>query len=129
MSMVEFRRTIQLPVSVETLFAWHERDGAFERLSPPWDQAKVVEHTGGIRDGARVVLDVPTGPVHTRWVIEHRDYEKNISDDYLLKIELGYKKLIENHSFSKVITIDTDNMDFIENEDHYNSIIDLINKA
>lgn len=77
MSAVEFRRSLRLPVSVETLFAWHERIGAFERLSPPWDQAKVVEHTGGIRDGARVVLDVPTGPVHTRWVIEHRDYQQN----------------------------------------------------
>lgn len=77
MSTAEFRRTLRLPVSAETLFAWHERPGAFERLSPPWDHAKVVERSGGIRDGARVVLDVPTGPVHTRWVIEHRDYQQN----------------------------------------------------
>lgn len=77
MSDVEFRRTLRLPVSVETLFAWHERAGAFERLSPPWDHARVVEHTGGIRDGARVVLDVPVGPINTRWVIEHRDFQAN----------------------------------------------------
>lgn len=77
MSAVEFRRTLRLPVSVETLFAWHERPGAFQRLSPPWDEAKVVEHTGGIRDGARVVLEVPAGPINTRWVIEHRDYQHN----------------------------------------------------
>lgn len=69
-----FRRTLRLPVPVETLFAWHERPGAFLRLSPPWDQPRVLEHTGGIRDGARVVLEVRAGPVPTRWVLEHRDY-------------------------------------------------------
>lgn len=58
-----------------------------------------------------------------------RDYEKNISDEYLLKIDLGYKKLIENHPFSNVVKIDINNLDFINNEDHYNSIIDLINKV
>ncbi|MGV3709537.1 MAG: TIGR01777 family oxidoreductase [Gemmatimonas sp.] len=77
MSAATFSKSIRLPVSVEKLFAWHERPGAFQRLSPPWDHAKVVEHTGGIRDGARVVLDVPVGPVHTRWTIEHRDYQQN----------------------------------------------------
>lgn len=76
-STTQFTRTVTVPVPVETLFAWHERPGAFERLSPPWDSAKVVEHIGGIRDGARVVLDVPTGPLHTKWVIEHRDYIAN----------------------------------------------------
>jgi uncharacterized protein (TIGR01777 family) len=72
-----FRRTLRLPVPVETLFAWHERPGAFLRLSPPWDQPRVLEHTGGIRDGARVVLEVRAGPVPTRWVLEHRDYVEN----------------------------------------------------
>jgi uncharacterized protein (TIGR01777 family) len=62
---------------VETLFAWHERPGAFERLAPPWDQPRVLEHTGGIRDGARVVLQVHTGPIPTTWTLEHRDYVPN----------------------------------------------------
>lgn len=65
---------VQAPVSVEALFAWHERTGAFERLSPPWDRPKVLEHTGGIRDGAKVVLQVHAGPVPTTWTLEHRDY-------------------------------------------------------
>jgi uncharacterized protein (TIGR01777 family) len=72
--MQEFRKVVQAPVSVEALFAWHERTGAFERLSPPWDRPKVLEHTGGIRDGATVVLQVHAGPVPTTWTLEHRDY-------------------------------------------------------
>lgn len=77
MSMQEFRKVVQVPVSVEALFAWHERDGAFERLSPPWDRPKVLEQTGGIRDGARVVLQVHAGPVPTTWRLEHQDYIAN----------------------------------------------------
>jgi hypothetical protein len=30
----------------QTLFAWHERPGAFLRLSPPWDRPEVVSHVG-----------------------------------------------------------------------------------
>lgn len=98
MSVVKFKRSLRVPVSVETLFAWHERAGAFERLSPPWDHAKVVEHTGGIRDGARVVLEVPTGPINTRWVIEHRDYQRNRQFRDILK-EGPFARFDHTHSF------------------------------
>jgi len=99
MSDVEFRRTLRLPVSVETLFAWHERAGAFERLSPPWDHARVVEHTGGIRDGARVVLEVPVGPINTRWVIEHRDYQANRQFRDIL-LQGPFAKFDHTHKFA-----------------------------
>ena len=45
---------VRLPVTAAEAFAWHERPGAFERLSPPWQRVRVVEREGGIRDGARV---------------------------------------------------------------------------
>lgn len=77
MAHEEFRRTARAHVSVEELFAWHERPGAFKRLSPPWDVPEVVSQTGGIRDGARVVLKQSIGPVSTRWTLEHRDYVQN----------------------------------------------------
>lgn len=75
--MPQFETEIRVPVPVDTLFAWHERAGAFLRLSPPWDRPVVVSHTGGIRDGARVELRVHAGPVPTTWVLEHRDYIAN----------------------------------------------------
>lgn len=75
--MQEFRKTIRVPVPVETLFGWHERPGAFERLSPPWDKPKVLEQTGGIRDGAKVVLQVHAGPIPTTWRLKHQDYIAN----------------------------------------------------
>src|SRR4051812_40450013 len=69
-------RSSQLPFSVESVFAWHERPGAFQRLTPPWEHARVVEQTGGIEDGARVVLRVGA-PMGIRWVARHVDYERN----------------------------------------------------
>ena len=63
-----------MPVSAEALFAWHERPGAFERLTPGFMPARVIERSGGIRDGAKVVLSVPVGPAHTTWRLEHTEY-------------------------------------------------------
>jgi uncharacterized protein (TIGR01777 family) len=75
--MAEFRKRVHVPVPVTQLFAWHERPGAFQRLSPPWDRPEVISQVGGIRDGARVELRVHTGPVPTTWQLEHRDYLEN----------------------------------------------------
>ncbi len=60
----------------EEVFAWHERPGALERLTPPWADVDVEEKEGGIRDGARVVLRVRQGPASFRWELRHQDFEK-----------------------------------------------------
>ena len=65
-----------LPASAEEAFAWHERPGAFERLTPPWEEVRVVSRDGGIRDGARVSLRVKKGPVELPWELVHRDFEE-----------------------------------------------------
>ena len=67
-------RASRLPCSADMAFAWHERPGAFERLMPPWEHAEVVERTGGIKDGGRVVVRVGA-PIARRWVARHRDYQ------------------------------------------------------
>ena len=67
-------RASRLPCSADTAFAWHERPGAFERLTPPWERAEVVERSGGIKDGGRVVVRVGA-PIALRWVARHRDYQ------------------------------------------------------
>lgn len=59
----------------EEVFAWHERPGALERLTPPWARVEVEHKDGGIRDGATVVLRVHEGPASFRWELRHRDFE------------------------------------------------------
>ncbi len=63
-----------VPVSARDLFGWHERTMAFERLTPAWEKVKVREQDGGIRDGARVVLQIPFGPFSTEWEVRHEGY-------------------------------------------------------
>lgn len=65
----------RIPAPAEAVFRWHARPGALERLTPPWESVEIVEKTGGIENGARVVLRVKLGPIAQRWVAEHRDYE------------------------------------------------------
>jgi len=65
-----------MPASAETVFDWHCRPGAFERLSPPWEAVKVLERSGGAQDGGCVVLAVRAGGFWRRWVAEHCDYEQ-----------------------------------------------------
>jgi uncharacterized protein (TIGR01777 family) len=58
-----------------TVFAWHERFGALERLTPPWGDVEVVRRSGGIRDGGEVELRIRRGPTTFHWHVRHRDYE------------------------------------------------------
>ncbi len=67
------RFTTELPVDRVTAFSWHERDGAFERLTPPWEDVRVLAREGGIRDG-RVTLEIARGPVKLTWRLRHEDF-------------------------------------------------------
>lgn len=56
------------------VFRWHARPDALEKLTPPWVRVRIVDRTGGIKDGGRMVLLVELGPFRLRWVAEHCDY-------------------------------------------------------
>ena len=75
-SVTVLERASRLPFAAATVFAWHERPGAFERLTPPWEHTRVLERSGGVRDGGRVVLKVGA-PVGLRWVARHTDFEQD----------------------------------------------------
>jgi uncharacterized protein (TIGR01777 family) len=66
-------RSTRLPFSAEQVWAWHVRPGAFERLTPPWERARVLERPASLEDGSRAVLEVRVGPVPVRWVALHHD--------------------------------------------------------
>lgn len=70
-----FQYRSELPSAVDEVFAWHERPGALERLTPPWEKVSVVQRSGAIRDGDRVTLSMEIGPVPITWIAEHRDYQ------------------------------------------------------
>ena len=74
MKTEEFRYRTRINAPTEEVFRWHARPGALERLTPPWEAVEVIERTGGINNGDRVVLRIQLGPLSRKWVAEHRDY-------------------------------------------------------
>ncbi len=82
----------------EEVFAWHERPGALERLTPPWADVRVEERRGGIEDGGRVTLRVRWGPASLRWVLRHRDFEhgRQFCDE---QIEGPFRRWVHTHRF------------------------------
>lgn len=75
--MPTFRHSTELDHPVGEVFAWHERPGAFERLTPPWEDVRVREREGGIQPGGRVVLEVRKRPVTFTWELQHTALEEN----------------------------------------------------
>jgi ligand-binding SRPBCC domain-containing protein len=69
-----YERHSAIDIDPPTLFAWHTRPGAFERLAPPWEHLRVLSRYGGIADGGRVTLQIKRGPFTMRWEALHRGF-------------------------------------------------------
>jgi ligand-binding SRPBCC domain-containing protein len=94
-------RSVELPVTAEEAFAWHDRPGALERLIPPWERVEVLQRSGGIADGGRVTLRVHVGPAAFRWVAYHRDYQpgRRFVDE---QVEGPFRRWVHVHDFEPV---------------------------
>ena len=68
-----FERASELPVPAETLYDWHTRPGALERLLQPWGRIAIVRRAGGVQNGTDVELRVRCGPASVTWIARHRD--------------------------------------------------------
>ena len=55
-----------------------------------------------------------------------RDFEQQISDDYLIQLNQLYEDWIERFTQSPVLTINTDNLDYVQYEDHLDQIWEKI---
>jgi ligand-binding SRPBCC domain-containing protein len=68
-----YRSRIDAPAA--KVYAWHALPNALERLTPPWEHIKVIERTGGIESGSRVVLQSGRWPFRRRWIAEHQGFQ------------------------------------------------------
>lgn len=73
-----FIKKIDVKEPVETIFGWHEKPGAFERLTPPWMKLKNINKSGhGIEVGAKVDMDICFAQIPVPMKAEHIGYVKN----------------------------------------------------
>jgi ligand-binding SRPBCC domain-containing protein len=55
--LISFSSTTRIDdISSNEVFSWHTREGAFERLNPPWQQFKVIERKGSIQSNGTVKI-------------------------------------------------------------------------
>ena len=64
-----YRSEIAAPAA--DVLAWHGNPGAFERLTPPWMNVRVLEGVGGIAPGDWKRLRVAAGPIGVPWTLVH----------------------------------------------------------
>lgn len=74
--MPTFTLRSPVPASADDLYAWHARPLALPRLTPPWEDVRVVAKDGSFgADGYRVTLRAGVlGPVEGTWVAEHHGF-------------------------------------------------------
>jgi uncharacterized protein (TIGR01777 family) len=94
-----FSHSSEVAAPTDEVFAWHERPGAFERLVPPWQEVRVLERTGTIRNGDRTVLQMKVGPKRVRWVALHKEYEppRRFVDE---QVEGPFAEWLHTHTFT-----------------------------
>ncbi len=71
--MSTFHRRTAIAVPASQLEQWHYRTGAFERLTPPWENARIIQEPESITDGSQAIVELKQGPFWRRWIAEHRD--------------------------------------------------------
>lgn len=75
--MPVFTYRVELDHPVEDVFRWHTRPGAFQRLSPPWEDVRVRHQDDGLEVGNRVVLGLRKGVTELKWEVKHTAFEAN----------------------------------------------------
>ncbi|TWT34201.1 TIGR01777 family oxidoreductase [Blastopirellula retiformator] len=77
MSHQVFQERSEIPTPVEVAFAWHCREGALTRLTPPWEAVTVEKYESGLAPGSQAVLKTKLGPIPLTWLAEHREFVEN----------------------------------------------------
>ena len=105
------------------LFAGHNLSEAefelyksfYEIVSPQFPEPDVV-----------IYLDPGVHRLRKNIIKRGRDFEKGISEEYLSGIHSSYQKILKNYPFSRLILIDSENMDFVNNQNDYQFIINKL---
>lgn len=104
----------EMPAAAETVWAWHTRPGAIERMVPHWEHLKVLKREGIFGDGS-VWFEVSIGPLHHRWKAEYRDLVPGLQF-VDAQVEGPFARWIHTHRFEPVSAARCTIIDQIEYE-------------
>lgn len=73
---MKFIKESVIHASAEKVFGFHELPDAFERLVPPWEEAKIIQKADISVIGSRAIIEQKIfGLIPSRWVAEHTLYD------------------------------------------------------
>ena len=73
---MKFVKESIIKASPERTFAFHELADAFERLVPPWENARIIQKADISVIGSQAIIEQKIfGLISSRWVAEHTRYE------------------------------------------------------
>ncbi len=90
-TMTRFVKQSLIATDADTLFAWHARPGAFERLLPPWESMEIRRAAASLGNGDRAEVALRIGPFQKTWIAEH----------YSLPDEIGFRDVQVRGPFAK----------------------------
>lgn len=73
---MKFVKESIIKAAPERVFAFHELTDALERLTPPWEDVKVIQKADISEVGSRAILETKIfGLFPARWIAEHTKYD------------------------------------------------------
>ena len=73
---MKFVKESVIKAAPERVFAFHELPDAFERLMPPWENARIIQKADITKIGSQAIIEQKIfGIFPSRWVAEHTKYE------------------------------------------------------
>ena len=93
-----FIKSTKIPATNKEAFDYHAREGALERLVPPWSILTVISHEGDIRVGAMSTFKVSFGLIGLKWTAVHFGYlqDRQFQDKM---VKGPFQSWIHTHSF------------------------------
>ncbi len=71
-----FRRELSVDVGSKKLAEWHEKPGAFGRINPPWETAKIIKKAKAIENNLEEHIQIQMGPFKKLWIARYHDVVK-----------------------------------------------------
>ncbi len=73
---MKFVKESIIRASPKRVFTFHELSDAFERLMPPWENARIIQKADISKIGSRAIIEQKIfGIFPSRWIAEHTKFE------------------------------------------------------
>ncbi|MCH2436042.1 MAG: TIGR01777 family oxidoreductase, partial [Candidatus Poseidoniaceae archaeon] len=98
--MVNYLHETRIEAPREVVWEWHTRDGAFDRLAPPWENIETISAPPDLSPGGTRVMKMKMGPIKLKWIAEHTDMiEEELFADRMVRGP--FKRWWHTHRFIK----------------------------